>query len=102
MKEIKEKFSPEEFDQIFEQYLKDYRGAYEGIKIEDIDEELPADAYAGINRFAKEKSAVQYQDVVRDQIQRGRSENERATRDTRGAPEQRFFIEYQNKRLSKG
>lgn len=101
VKEIKEKFSPEEFERIVEQYLSDYRGAYEGDKIEDIYEELLADAYAGMNRFAKEKSAAQYQDVVRDQIQRGKSENERATRDTRGAPEQRFFIEDQNKRLSK-
>ena len=90
VQEIREKFSTEEFDQIVEQYLKDYRGAYEGDKTEDIYEELLADAYAGMNRFAKEKSAVQYQDVVRDQIQRGTSENERATRDTRGAPESRF------------
>ena len=94
VQEIKEKFSPEEFERIVEQYLEDYRGAYEGDKIEDIYEELLADAYAGMNRFAKEKSAAQYQDVVRDQIQRGTNENERATRDTRGAPEQRFAIEY--------
>ena len=92
VKEIKEKFSPEEFERIVEQYLEDYRGAYEGDKIEDIYEELLADAYAGMNRFAKEKSAAQYQDVVRDQIQRGTNENERATRDTRGAPESKYSI----------
>lgn len=93
VQEIKEKFSPEEFDRLVEQYLKDYRGAYEGNKTEDIYEELLADAYAGMNRFAQEKSAVQYQDVVRDQTQRGTNENERATRDTRGAPEQRFVFD---------
>lgn len=92
VQEIKEKFSPEEFERLVEQYLKDYRGAYEGNKTENIYEELLADAYAGMNRFAKEKSAVQYQDVVRDQIQRGTNENERATRDTRGAPEQKYMI----------
>ena len=86
VQEIKEKFSPEEFDRLVEQYLKDYRGAYEGNKTEDIYEELLADAYAGMNRFAQEKSAVQYQDIVRDQTQRGTNENESATRDTRGAP----------------
>lgn len=90
VQEIKEKFSPEEFDRLVEQYLKDYRGAYEGDKTEDIYEELLADAYAGMNRFAQEKSAVQYQDVVSDQIQHGTNENERATRDTRGAPESKF------------
>ena len=36
---------------------------------------------------------MQYQDVVRDQTQRGTNENERATRDTRGAPEQRFVFD---------
>ncbi len=92
VQEIKEKFSPEEFEQIVEQYISDYRGAYEGDKIEDIYEEILADAYAGMNRFAKEKSAVQYQDVVRDQIQRGTNENERATRDTRGVPETKYSI----------
>lgn len=90
VQEIKGKFSPEEFDRLVEQYLKDYRGAYEGDETEDIYEELLADAYAGMNRFAQEKSAVQYQDVVRDQTQRGTNENERAMRDTRGAPESRF------------
>ena len=90
VQEIKKRFSPEEFDRIVEQYLKYYRGAYEGDKTEDIYEELLADAYAGMNRFAQEKSAVQYQDVVRDQTQRGTNENESATRDTRGAPESKF------------
>ena len=77
VQEIKEKFSSVEFDRIVEQYLNDYRGAYEGNMIENIYEELLADAYAGMNRFAKEKSAVQYQDVVRDQTQSGTNENER-------------------------
>ena len=92
VQEIKEKFSPEEFDRLVEQYLKDYRGAYEGNKTEDIYEELLADAYAGMNRFAQEKSAVQYQDIVRDQTQRGTNENESATRDTRGAPVEKYSL----------
>lgn len=91
VQEIKKRFSPEEFDRLVEQYLKDYRGAYEGNKKEDIYAELLADAYAGMNRFAQEKSAVQYQDVVRDQTQRGTNENERATRDTRGAGAEVFY-----------
>lgn len=56
VQEIREKFSPEEYERIVEQYLKDYRGAYEGDMIEDIYEELLADAYAGMNRFAEEKA----------------------------------------------
>ena len=93
VQEIRERFDPDEFERIAEQYLKDYRGAYEGDRIEDIYEEILADAYAGMNRFATEESAVQYQDVVRDQTQRGTDENERATRDTRGAPESKYSIE---------
>ena len=92
VQEIREKFSTDGFDQIVEQYLKDYRGAYEGNKTEDIYEELLADAYAGMNRFAQEKSAVQYQDIVRDQTQRGTNENESATRDTRGAPVEKYSL----------
>ena len=72
-------------------------GAYEGDDMAMIYEEGLADAYAGMNRFTTEKSAVQYQDTVRNKTQRGTDENEHATRDTRGAPEQRF---YQNRRLS--
>ncbi|MGM9562459.1 MAG: hypothetical protein ACI3VQ_00085 [Faecousia sp.] len=94
VEEIRKNFSPEEFDRIAQQYLLDYRGAYEGDDMELIYEEVLADAYAGMNRFATVKSAVQYQDIVRSQTQRGTDENKRATRDTRGAPEQRFVIEY--------
>ena len=90
VEEIRKNFSPEEFDRIAQQYLLDYRGAYEGDDMELIYEEVLADAYAGMNRFATVKSAVQYQDTVRDQTRRGTDENERATRDTRGAPEKRF------------
>ncbi len=94
VEEIRKNFQPEEFERIAAQYILDYRGAYEGDDMELIYEEVLADAYAGMNRFATVKSAVQYQDTVRSQTQRGTDENKRATRDTRGAPEQRFVIEY--------
>ena len=87
---IRKKYSTDEFERIVQQYLLDYRGAYEGDDMEMIYEEVLADAYAGMNRFATVKSAVQYQDTVRSQTQRGTDENKRATRDTRGAPEQKF------------
>ena len=45
-----------------------------------------------MNRFGDTQNATQYQDVVRDQTQRGTNENERAMRDTRGAPE-KYSIE---------
>ena len=93
VEEIRNNFSPEEFERIAQQYILDYRGAYEGDDMELIYEEVLADAYAGMNRFATVKSAVQYQDTVRNQTQRGTDENKRATRDTRGAPGEKYSIE---------
>lgn len=87
---ITEQFSVKELEALVQWYVKAYAGVYDNESIEDIYEELLADAYAGMNRFATVKSAAQYQDTVRDQTQRGTDENERAMRDTRGAPGSRF------------
>lgn len=91
---IMEQFDVKELEALVQRYVQAYAGVYDNESIEDIYEELLADAYAGMNRFETVKSAVQYQDTVRSQTQRGTDENKRATRDTRGAPEQRFVIEY--------
>lgn len=48
------------------------------------------DAYAGMNRFGDTQNATQYQQPVKENVKRGTRENERAMRDTRGAPEQRY------------
>lgn len=87
---IRKQYSVDELEALVKWYVKAYAGVYDNESIEDIYEELLADAYAGMNRFATVKSAVQYQDTVRDQTQRGTDENERAMRDTRGAPEGKF------------
>lgn len=43
-----------------------------------------------MNRFGDTPNATQYQQVVKENVRRGTRENERAMRDTRGAPEQRY------------
>lgn len=39
-----------------------------------------------MNRFGGTQNATQYQQVVKENVKRGTRENERAMRDTRGAP----------------
>lgn len=44
-----------------------------------------------MNRFGDTPNATQYQQAVKENVKRGTRENERAMRDTRGAPEKSFF-----------
>lgn len=45
-----------------------------------------------MNRFGDTPNATQYQQAVKENVKRGTRENERAMRDTRGAPESKFSI----------
>lgn len=47
-----EDMTPEEYDEIFNEYANVYRGAYAG-DMQALFEEMLADAYAGMNRFGK-------------------------------------------------
>ncbi len=46
-----------------------------------------------MNRFGDTPNATQYQQAVKENVRRGTRENERAMRDTRGAPEQRYSFD---------
>ena len=84
---IMEQFDVDELEALVQRYVRAYAGVYDSESIEDIYEELLADAYAGMNRFGDTQNATQYQQVVKENVRRETRENERAMRDTRGAPE---------------
>ena len=96
---VQEMFTPEEFDSVVAKYIAKMDGVItlsenpteEEIKavIERVEEEVLADAYAGINAFAA--GADRFGDTVAEVVRerggfRGR-ENEAATRETTGPPE---------------
>ncbi|MGM9558155.1 MAG: hypothetical protein ACI3VP_07855, partial [Oscillospiraceae bacterium] len=89
---IMEQFSVKELEALVQRYVQAYAGVYDNESIEDIYEELLADAYAGMNRFGDTPNATQYQQVVKENVRRGTRENERAMRDTRGAQGSKFSI----------
>lgn len=84
---IMEQFDVDELEALVQRYVRAYAGVYDNESVEDIYEELLADAYAGMNRFGDTPNATQYQQAVKENVRRGTRENERAMRDTRGAPE---------------
>ncbi len=61
--EIRQSFSEEEFNAIVERYMQVYRGATGG-DLQKVQEEVLADAYAGMNRF-RNFDATKYTDTVR-------------------------------------
>ena len=87
---ITEQFDVKELEALVQRYVRAYAGVYDNESIEDIYEELLADAYAGMNRFGDTLNATQYQQAVKENVKQGTKENERAMRDTRGAPESKF------------
>ena len=89
---ILEQFDVKELEALVQRYVRAYAGVYDNESIEDIYEELLADAYAGMNRFGDTQNATQYQQAVKENVKPGTKENERAMRDTRGAPESKFSI----------
>lgn len=60
--EIRKNFDEAEFNRIAERYLQTYRGAVDG-STETVEEEILADAYAGMNRF-RDMNAAQYRETV--------------------------------------
>lgn len=90
---IMEQFDVKELEALVQRYVRAYAGVYDNESVEDIYEELLADAYAGMNRFGDTPNATQYQQAVKENVRRGTRENERAMRDTRGAPENRYSLE---------
>lgn len=60
--EIRKNFDEAEFNRIAELYLQTYRGAVDG-STETVEEEILADAYAGMNRFRSTNTA-QYRETV--------------------------------------
>ena len=60
--EIRKNFDEAEFNRIAERYLQTYRGAVDG-STETVEEEILADAYAGMNRF-RDMNTAQYRETV--------------------------------------
>lgn len=60
--EIRKNFDEAEFARIAERYLQTYRGAVDG-RTENVEEEIFADAYAGMNRF-RDMNTAQYRETV--------------------------------------
>lgn len=89
---ITEQFDVKELEALVQRYVRAYAGVYDNESIEDIYEELLADAYAGMNRFGDTLNATQYQQAVKENVRSETRENERAMRDTRGAPGRKFSI----------
>ena len=89
---IMEQFDVKELEALVQRYVRAYAGVYDNESVEDIYEELLADAYAGMNRFGDTLNATQYQQAVKENIKPATKENERAMRDTRGAPGRKFSI----------
>lgn len=89
---ILEQFDVKELEALVQRYVRAYAGVYDNESIEDIYEELLADAYAGMNRFGDTLNATQYQQAVNENVKRGTRENERAMRDTRGAPGEKHSL----------
>lgn len=90
---IMEQFDVDELEALVQRYVRAYAGVYDSESIEDIYEELLADAYAGMNRFGDTQNATQYQQDVKENLRSETRENERAMRDTRGAPENRYSFD---------
>lgn len=89
---ITEQFDVDELEALVQRYVRAYAGVYDNESVEDIYEELLADAYAGMNRFGGTPNATQYQQAVKENLRRETRENERAMRDARGAPGRKFSI----------
>ena len=89
---IMEQFDVDELEALVQRYVRAYAGVYDNESVEDIYEELLADSYAGMNRFGDTPNATQYQQAVKENVRSETRENERAMRDTRGAPGRKFSI----------
>lgn len=91
LQKVRETFGKEAFEQVAREYVQSYSGAYQSM--EDVYEEVLADAYAGMNRFRA--GATQFTETVQGEVQQSEraSEPAQTSQETRGSPEGRFSIQ---------
>lgn len=91
LQKVRETFGEEAFEQVAREYVQSYSGAYQSM--EDVYEEVLADAYAGMNRFRA--GATQFAETVQSEVQQSEraSEPAQTSQETRGSPEGRFSLE---------
>ena len=98
LQKVRETFGEEAFEQVAREYVQSYSGAYQSM--EDVYEEVLADAYAGMNRFRA--GATQFTEAVQSEVQQSEraSEPAQTSQETRGSPSEN--AEEQNGRHEKG
>lgn len=91
LQKVRETFGEEAFEQVAREYVQSYSGAYQSM--EDVYEEVLADAYAGMNRFRA--GATQFAETVQSEVQQSEraSEPAQTSQETRGSPEGKFSIQ---------
>lgn len=98
LQKVRETFGEEAFEQVAREYVQSYSGAYQSM--EDVYEEVLADAYAGMNRFRA--GATQFTEDVQSEVQQSEraSEPAQTSQETRGSPEGRFSLAGQKARTA--
>jgi len=98
LQKVRETFGEEAFEQVAREYVQSYSGAYQSM--EDVYEEVLADAYAGMNRFRA--GATQFTETVQGEAKQSEraSEPAQTSQETRGSPSEN--AEEQNGRPEKG
>lgn len=98
LQKVRETFGEEAFEQVAREYVQSYSGAYQSM--EDVYEEVLADAYAGMNRFRA--GATQFMEAVQSEVQQSEraSEPAQTSQETRGSPEGRFSLAGQKARTA--
>lgn len=98
LQKVREMFGAEAFEQVAREYVQSYSGAYQSM--EDVYEEVLADAYAGMNRFRA--GATQFTETVQGEVQQSEraSEPAQTSQETRGSPEGRFSLAGQKARTA--
>lgn len=98
LQKVRETFGEAAFEQVAREYVQSYSGAYQSM--EDVYEEVLADAYAGMNRFRA--GATQFAEAVQSEVQQSEraSEPAQTSQETRGSPEGRFSLAGQKARTA--
>lgn len=98
LRKVRETFGEEAFEQVAREYVQSYSGAYQSM--EDVYEEVLADAYVGMNRFRA--GATQFTEAVQSEVQQSEraSEPAQTSQETRGSPEGRFSLAGQKARTA--
>lgn len=84
LQKVRETFGEEAFEQVAREYVQSYSGAYKSM--EDVYEEVLADAYAGMNRYRA--GATQFTETVQGEVQQSEraSESAQTSQETREIP----------------